>query len=226
MRNPVLEKLRKMREQNDNKEVKEEKKEEPKEVDLKSQAEDKASGQSDMFEGSKKKETEKKEDPKEEKKDIPKEEPKEEKPKEEKDEKKVEKPKSTKKTKEAEVADSGQLDKILSVLEEIRDVLKGKQIFGKNAQINTKVTEKESGKDVSEESSEDSLGICKCDGHPATVALGLGRTFNLGNFKSIKVDVHASIPSNVDDMDAQFEKVSEFVKAKFTEKTQKIKDAK
>lgn len=51
----------------------------------------------------------------------------------------------------------------------------------------------------------------------ASVKVGAGLTLNLGNFESLRIDCHVTLPCSVDDLDATYEVASDFVSRKIEE---------
>lgn len=57
----------------------------------------------------------------------------------------------------------------------------------------------------------------------ASVSVGGSQTINIGDFNSVKISVHLSLPSHIHDLEATFEHASNWVSGKMEESVKAIK---
>jgi hypothetical protein len=72
---------------------------------------------------------------------------------------------------------------------------------------------------IEEKSTEEDLGEAYFPPgvEPAFVRVGVGQTFNLGNFESLRIDVAVTLPTRVEDIDETYTRASEYVADKMAE---------
>jgi hypothetical protein len=75
-----------------------------------------------------------------------------------------------------------------------------------------------SGADVGKgEHSDETIKVDRFATTPAQLRIALGRTINLGNFESLRIDVSMTVPCYKEEADAAFEYASNWVKNRISE---------
>lgn len=82
----------------------------------------------------------------------------------------------------------------------------GSSAVSTQPKVSISVTKKEAGNEpITVQGEEGVLPPVVTASHPAIITVGAGRTVNLGNFNSARIDVQISYPCAVDDIEAGWE---------------------
>ena len=99
------------------------------------------------------------------------------------------------------------------------------EIRGEDVRILTERTVKKSGKIQEEESGDELIEVRKFVTAPAHASVNLSRTFNLGDFNSVKFGVSVTIPCYKEEMDNGFDEAQTIAMARYKEFKDSVKSA-